>query len=229
MAECVGDAALATTKVVLLITHLGGYAVGCLETDAPDVICQFIGIGLDGINAFFSVLTIDFGSVCGTDSITLQEEHHVLDVLLLLPTLGNLLHTFLADAGHFVEPFNIGFNHIDGFQSETTDDKLGEFRADAFHQSAAQVLLYAIDGGGHDLFPTLRYKLVAVSLIHFPIPFAQQNTPCRHFQQIADKGYKVIVSFDLDPHHRIPVFGILVGDSFYYTTELLHMLSTNSL
>ena len=172
MAERIDDTAFATAKVVLLISHLGGYAVSSLEADTPNVISQFIGIGFDSLNAFFPILSVDFSCVCCTDSIALKKEHHVLDVLLLLPTLGNLLYSFLADAGHFVESLNIGLDYVNGFQSETADDKLSELRTDAFHQSATQILFNAIDGGGHYFFPTFRYKLVAVSLVCFPVSFA---------------------------------------------------------
>ncbi|EJX01268.1 hypothetical protein EVA_10627 [gut metagenome] len=198
--QCIDDTALATAKVILFIPHLGGNAVRSLETDAPDVVSQTIRIPLDLFNTFLAVFTVDFGSIGSTHSIALQEEHHILDVLLFLPTLTNLLHALLTDTRYVIEFFNIGLYHINGIQAELLDDELGELRTDALDQSTSQILLDAIDGSRHYLLPSLAYKLAAIAFIHLPVPFTQQHTSGRHLQEVAHQGNKVIVSFNLDSH-----------------------------
>ena len=117
-AESIVDAALAASEIVLLVSHLGGDSVCRLESYAPDVVGQSVWIGFDCIYALFAVLFVYLRSKGSAYSIALQEEHHILDILLLLPTVTDFLYSLLADARNFVELLNVSLDDIDSLQSE---------------------------------------------------------------------------------------------------------------
>ena len=97
-----------------------------------------------------------------------------------------------------------------------------KLRTDAFHQSAAQVFLDSIHGGGHYLFPGFAGKLLSVSLVHLPVAIAQQYRSHWNIQQVSHQGNQVGISLHLDFHHGISVLLILVGNPFYHAAYLDH-------
>ena len=222
LVQGIDDAALAATQVVLLISHLPCDSVSCLEADAPDVIRQAVRVLFHFVDALLAVLAVYLGCIGRAYPIALQEKHHVLDVLLLLPALADFLHTLPADARHFIQPFDVGLYHLDGIQPELLHNELGELRPDSFHQTASQIFLNAIDSGRHHFLPSLTDELAAITLVHLPVTFAQQHASGRHLQQVAHQGHKVVITFHLDFHDRISVLRILIGDAFHYTAKFGH-------
>ena len=146
--EGVKYSATTTARIVLLIAHLRGYAVGCIETDAPDVIGKLIRILFDLGNRLLFILAVDLGGKGGAYAIPLQEHHNLLDVFLLFPAITDFLHPFLAETWHFKQPLYVVFNNVDCLQTESTDNSLGVCRADTLDQPAAEILLNAIKSGG---------------------------------------------------------------------------------
>jgi len=173
--EGVEQTAAATAQVILLISHLRCYAVGSLEAYAPDVIGKLVGILVHRIDALLAIDTVYLGGESGTDPVLLEEEHDVLYVLLLLPTLADLLDTFLAYAGHFIETFDIVLYDRNGVRAEPFDNQMGELGADALDKTAAQVLLNAVGRGWHDLLVGLHFELPAVFLVDLPVAFTKKH------------------------------------------------------
>ena len=60
---------------------------------------------------------------------------------------------------------------------------MGELGADAFDQSAAQVLLNAVGRGWHDLLVGLHLELPAVFLVDLPVAFTKKHGSDRLVQQ----------------------------------------------
>jgi hypothetical protein len=85
LVEGVEDTAAATALVVLAIAHLLCDGVGGLEADAPDVVGKTVGVGLHLVDALLAVGLVYLGGIGGTDTVSLEEDHHVLDVELLHP------------------------------------------------------------------------------------------------------------------------------------------------
>ena len=85
LVEGIEDTAAATPHVVLAVSHLLCDGVGGLEADAPDVVGKAVGVGLHLVDALLAVGLIYLGGIGGTDTIALEEDHHVLDVELLHP------------------------------------------------------------------------------------------------------------------------------------------------
>ncbi len=151
--ESVKYSATATARVVLLIAHLRGYAVGCLESDAPYVICKLIRILLDFGDRLLFIFAIYLGSKGGAYAMPLQKHHNLLDVFLFLPAIADFLHSFLAETRHFKQTLDVVFDNVDCLKPETAHYCLGVCRADTLYQTAAEVFLNTIKSGGHYLSP----------------------------------------------------------------------------
>lgn len=107
--------------------------------------------------------------------MSLKEEHHVLDVLLLFPALaylGNPLRTYSVD---LVQTFYVRLDDIDGPGTEAVNDEPCELGTYTLDQTAPEVLLYAVGSGRHHLLPGRALELLPVLLVHPPFALAQQD------------------------------------------------------
>ena len=127
--------------------HLGRQFVGCLETDAPDVVGQPVWVLFDLGDGFLPVGPVDSHGPAEADTMLGQKEHDFADFLLLLPTLADPLDSFVADAldveqevGGRLEDFERPFL-VDG------DDLGGKFRPDAANCPGGEVLFDALGPG----------------------------------------------------------------------------------
>ena len=222
LAEGVEDSAADPAGVILAVPHLRGYSVGGLEAYAPDVIGETVRVLLNLADALLAVFTVYLRCECGTHPVSLKEEHHVLDVLLLLPALaylGNPLRTYPVD---LVQTFYVRLDDIDGPGTEAVNDEPCELGTYTLDQTAPEVLLYAVGSGRHHLLPGRALELLPVLPVHPPFALAQQDRTRRDVQQVAHEGHEVVIPLDLHTEHRIAVFRVLVCDAFNYTTNLCH-------
>ena len=65
--------------------ELQGELVGRLESDAPDVQAELIGIGLEDMKGPLAVLAVDLGGQAGRDVVGLEEDDQVANVAVLFP------------------------------------------------------------------------------------------------------------------------------------------------
>lgn len=70
-------------------------AIGGLEVNPVNVPLQLIGILLDGFQGFVAVGLVDLDRQVGADPVTMQEDHDLLDLLLLLPGFGDATSALL--------------------------------------------------------------------------------------------------------------------------------------
>ena len=71
--------------------ELEGDLVGGLESDAPDVEAELIGVGLEDREGPLAVLPVDLRGQAGRDAVLLEEHDQVADVLVLGPGPADLL------------------------------------------------------------------------------------------------------------------------------------------
>ena len=154
----------------------------------------------------------------------LQKHHNLFDVFLFLPAIADFLHAFLTESRHFKQPLDVVFNHIDCLQSETANNSLGVCRADTLYQTAAEIFLNTIQSCGHDLRPRLSHKLLTIFRVNTPVTVNEKNTTYGYVKQRAGQGHEIVISFDLDFHHRPAIFLILVSDMLDYTPQLNHYI-----
>ena len=153
LVERIDDAALASADVIVGISHVFGDGIGGFESDAPDVVRQAIRILLYLLYGFLAVSLVNLGGVGAAHAIALQEDHDVLDVLLLFPRLGDEVDAFFADSIDFSEPLDILLYNLQRLLPELSHNLLGIYGTDALDETAAQVFLDAHDGGRHLLGP----------------------------------------------------------------------------
>ena len=154
--------------------------------------------------------------------MSLQEHHDILHVLLFLPTIANLAYPTLADAGDFEQTVGIVLNDLEGLQPEVLHYQLGHLWADAFHQSAAQVLLNTDDICRKFLSPLLSCELPAITLVNEPVPlYGKDSTHC-HLMEDADNSLFLPVALNSGLKDGIAILRILERDSLYGTLDLFH-------
>ncbi len=74
----------------------------------------------------------------------MQEEHDVVDALLLQPRLTDLLAAFPADAFHVFEFQGLVFDHVEDARTKFLHHALRIRRADTVDQTTAQIALDAL-------------------------------------------------------------------------------------
>ena len=123
----------AQAHIFLMVeSHLFRNGIRRFEPDTPDIICQAIRIFLHYLDAVIPIGLVDLGRMAGRDIVTLQKEHDVLDLLLLLPALLDPLHADLPDAGHLQQAVRILLDHVQRIGTKLLHDSPGELRPDTF-------------------------------------------------------------------------------------------------
>ena len=194
------------------------------ETDAPDIIRKTVGILLYDPDAVISVGLVDPGGMAGRDVVALQEEHDVLDLLLLQPALFDPLHTHLADAGHLQQQIRILLDHVQRLRPELPYDAAGELRAHALDQTAAEILLNAVDRRRQRLLKSLHGKLAAVLAVDPPGTPEIQHASHMHIRHGAHYRHQILIALRPALDDRVAVFRILVSDAFHNAPQMFHLL-----
>src|SRR5437870_1039505 len=88
-AECVQHARLEAGGCIRGDADGPGNAVGSLEADAPYLAGQSIRLPGDDATAVITEFLVDAHGERGRDAVALESRHHLTNVALLLPCLGN--------------------------------------------------------------------------------------------------------------------------------------------
>ncbi len=94
--------------------------------------------------------------------MAVQEEHDLLDLLLLVPGAGDHGDALGADIRHLPQALGVVLDDVQGAYAKAGDDALRQARADAAHQPGAQVAADAGGGGGQGLLANLDLELLPV-------------------------------------------------------------------
>ena len=150
LGQGVGEAGLDALGAVARDADRRGDRVGGLEADAPDVRGQLVGLLLDGADRFVAVLLVDLHREGRGDADALQEDHDLLDGLLLGPRVLDARAAFRAEAGNFDQAVGLIVDDVHDVGAEVADHPFGHDRADALDQARPQVPADALLGGGQD-------------------------------------------------------------------------------
>jgi hypothetical protein len=145
-----------------------GDRVGGLEADAPDVGGQPVRLAADHVDRLVPVGLVDPHRQRRGDTNALQEDHHLLDRLLLLPRTGDHPGALGPKTGDLDQAARLLLDHLQGGLAEVIDDPLGHLGADALDQSRAEVAADALDGGGQHRLVGLDLELAAVLRVAAP-------------------------------------------------------------
>ena len=218
--------AAAQADILLMVkSELFRDRVGGPESDPPDVVRQAVGILLHDLYAFISIGLIDLRCMARGDVMPLQEEHDVLDFLLLDPALFDPFHTDFSDSRDLQQIVRRSLDHFQRILAEFLHDLFGVFWADSLHQPASQIFLYAVNGCRQSLLELLDRELPAVSGVHFPESAQIKNAPDMHIRHLADDRHEVLKVLCPALDDRVSVLGILIRDALDDAPQMFHALS----
>jgi hypothetical protein len=109
-----------------------GDSVGCFEADAIDVTFELIGISLYSLKRRIPIRLVDLDRQVGADPVTMQKDHDLFNLFLLLPCAGDLLHPPRANARHFEQSLRSCLDHSKGLFFKISNNAFGKARADPF-------------------------------------------------------------------------------------------------
>jgi len=146
----------------------------------------------------------------------LQEDHDLLDLLLLLPGDLQAVDAHRAHAGDFHQAFRAFFDHLQRLQAKMIDDTAGGHRADAFDQPTAEILAHAFDGGRKLDGVGTHVKLAAVFGVSLPKSAQPHRLAHHHARENTDHRGFVTLAFGDEPRDGVAIFFVLVGEAFDY-------------
>ncbi len=165
-----------------------------LEADAPDVRRQLVRTVLDHRDRRVTVLLVDPHRDRRGDADPLEEQHHLLDRLLLGPRGGDLRGAFRAEAGDLDQPARRLLDDLQRLQAEVVHDPLGEDRPDALDQAGSQVSADALHGRRQHRGVRDDLELPAVLRMRAPPAGQPQALPGLRAEQRADHGEQVVAA-----------------------------------
>jgi hypothetical protein len=149
-------------------TQAAGELVGGLEPDPPHVGGQPIRFAADHLDGLIPVGLVDPHPQRGRHPNALQEDHHLLDGLLLGPGGGDHGRPFGAKPRDLDQPFGVLLDHLQGGLAEVVDDPLGHLGTDPFDQPRTEVAADSLDGGRQHGLVGLDLELPAILWVAGP-------------------------------------------------------------
>ena len=154
----------------------------------------------------------------------MQEQHDLLDLLLLLPGGDNLASTILTDAGYFQQTLRFVFDDLESGFPEMAYDALGQLGPDALDHPRPEIALHARYCGRQHLFADFSLELLTMLGVVIPDPLYAQVFTGNEFRQVADNGDQTVKAktrlmlaaahFRTQAQHGVPVLRVVEGDAF---------------
>ena len=221
LVEHIEDARLSAQGRVLCKTEILSNFVGCNEPDSEDVRGETIRVFFHDLDGLVAVLLEDLRGVPGTDAVTLQEDHHLTDLLLVRPGFPNHTDAFLADAVNLTKTLDRLFDHIKGLFSKGFHDPLRHDRADALDESRSEILLDACNGGWNQGLVADYFELLPELWMGRPFAGCMEHLPWHGCHEISDRGDKLTEALYLQTSNSETCLVIVEGDPFDLTLEIL--------
>ncbi len=193
-------------------THILRNAVRCPESDPPDIVCQPIGILPHDLNTLIAISFIDLYAISRGNSMGLQENHDILDFLLLLPCLLDHLHPFRPNSFHLQQLIGFFLNNLQGVLFKLPDNPFCVHRTDALDQSAAEILFDPCSRSRKLFLKRRNDKLAPVFGIHLPLPFQGYHGTDIYRRHISHNGDQIKISRAFHFGHGITIFIIYIGN-----------------
>jgi hypothetical protein len=186
-----------------------GELVGGLEPDPPHVGGQPIRLPADNLDGVVAVGLVDPHPKRGGHPHPLQEDHDLLDGLLLGPGGGDHGGALGAEPRDLDQPARPLLDHLQGGRAEVVHDPLGHPGPDPLDQPRAQVAADSLDGCRQDGGVGLDLELTAVLGMAGPPAPQAQALPGLRSQQRTDHGQQITGTSGR--HASDGVAGLLVG------------------
>jgi len=154
--------------------QLGRDLVGGLEADAAYIARQPVGRLAHHPHRLVAVLAVDAQAEGRGHVVRREEEHHLLNGLLLLPGGPDGPRAHRPDARRLLQPLGLLLNHRERLEAEVAHQPVGRDGAHTADQAGAEVLADAFDGGRQHDRVVLDLELAAVLRVRGPAPAQAQ-------------------------------------------------------
>ncbi len=191
--------------------ELEGELVGRLESDAPDIQAELVGIRLEDREGPVAVLAVDLRGQARRDAVLLEEHDQVADVLVLGPGPADLLELDGADAFDLPKTLRLPAEDVDRPGAEGLDDAPGEHRADPLDQARSQELLDALGRSRQGHGEMIDLELPPEAVIELPAAADAQDLARGKRRERADDGQR-FSAFRQEFRDRVAVVGIIKND-----------------
>ena len=223
LGQGVGQAGLDPLRAVPGDADRGGDRVRGLEPDAPHVRGQPVRLGPHHAYRRVAVFLVDPHGQRRRHPDALEEDHHLLDRLLLGPGGGDHRGALGAQPADLGQPARLVVDDVHDVHAEVRDHPLGHHRADALDQPRSQVLLDARGRGGQDGGVGVHLELPAVPGVGRPPAGQPQELAHLRAEQRPDRRDQLRAdprtSFGRDPGDRVPGLGIGERDPLQHPVQ----------
>jgi hypothetical protein len=187
--------------------------IGGLEPDAADVACQAIGVLRHNLHGIGAVGLVDAYRPCRAHIVAMQKNHDLADHLLLGPGGDDATGPFWPDAVHFPKAVRLCLDDVEYLVAEGVQQLLGIDRANAANHSRGEVLLDAVDRGGHGGLEEPGFELLAVGTVVDPAAGRRNPLAGRDRGGMTNQSDELAMASDLNPNDAKAILGALVSDA----------------
>jgi hypothetical protein len=148
--------------------------------------------------------------VARADSLALQKQHHVPDLALGPPGVGDHRDALCTDARHLGQTAPVVLDDLQGVLSEAVHDAAGHHRPQPLDETRAQISADSIYRGGNLRGEPVDLELLPEPRVLGPLAVHVQNLAGDGCQQVADHGHRLTPAGH--PHLGNGEPGFLVGE-----------------
>src|SRR5271166_5969625 len=215
------DAGPCPIKRIPRDSNLLSNLVGGREADSIDVFRQHVRIAPHFLDRLLAIGLEDSYRSAGAHTMAVQKQHDFSYLFRFLPCLLNsppAFRPYPMDGLQFRDPI---LNHAQDFGSEPPDELLGQNRADAFDQAAAQVSLDPFHRRRRHGFHQAGLELEPVLFVSNPPALGLQPLPGSYGRQRSKDRYLVAVPPDSYPDHTEAGFVVVESDALDQARDFL--------
>ena len=190
-----------------------GEFVGGFEANAPNVGGQTIWVGAHEFDGLIAVGFVDAHRFGRADAVRLQKDDDAAHGLLFVPAFADELQTLGADALDFLQKRGAFVDDLQGAGAEDLDDFAREMRADAFHQTGAEILFDAVPGVRWRAAHLGGLELLAVFAVVDPLAGRFEILSRDDAGEMADDRDQTTTAARLHAQHGKARVGLVKGDA----------------
>ena len=205
-------------------SKLFGNPVCNYKADTKNIHAEAIGVLLHKGNGSIVVSLVYFRGISGADTMGLQKQHDLTNLLLVFPGLLDQGDPFCPDPFDFFQTLYLVLDNIKGFFPEFFDDAVRHLGAQAFDHAGTQVSSNAVNGCRHGGSVGMNLELVTIFRVMHPFPFQVQNFSRGGRRDVSDNGNEVPLALHFQFGDRVAILLVGVGDAFNLTCQCDHFI-----
>ena len=195
------------------------HRIGRFESDARHIAGEKIRVGPHPRDGIVAVKFEHAQRPARADAVAVEKDHDIPHHALLGPRRFDLLAPSVTDAVDFLQARGSCFDDVENFLAEFRDHFFGVNRTDSLDQSAAEVFLDPLEGGGRLTADVRRAQLHSVVTIAFPAPLGRDPFAGRDGRHRADHRHQIAPAFHFHLQNSEPGVLVVEGDALDQTRQ----------